>query len=273
MPELCKFLLEKLVAVCKKLPRSFLFLIILLSLGMMFFGYGLFQYLYGLKRRENIQHGNFTDSQAISQQENNNFTPPTHIPSVTMISIDVEGAVQKPGVYAVALTSRLQDGLIGAGGLHATADRAWIAKNFNLAATVSDGAKIYIPRVGEQVEGVPVADSTGQLIDSSNVSDLNSQAQPQDNLGQNTPVPKHSPRKKKSRSKAETSTKIAKIQPSADHPQGKNIPISINKASAEELSLKGSNSQENHQQAAIWVDRRPSKEEGSKQKNLCEDKS
>ena len=63
--------------------------------------------------------------------------------------IDVGGAVLKPGVYKLAATARIQDALIAAGGLSQEADREYIAKTINLAAKISDGAKIYIPKVGE----------------------------------------------------------------------------------------------------------------------------
>lgn len=65
------------------------------------------------------------------------------------IAVDVEGAVIKPGMYSLAMGSRVRDALVSAGGLSAFADRLWVEKNLNLAAKLSDGAKIYIPRAGE----------------------------------------------------------------------------------------------------------------------------
>jgi len=63
----------------------------------------------------------------------------------SLIWVDLEGAVEKPGVYQLAGQSRLNDLLIRAGGLSAAADRAWVAKNINLAQKLVDGVKIYIP--------------------------------------------------------------------------------------------------------------------------------
>lgn len=65
------------------------------------------------------------------------------------IKVDIEGAVVRPGVYELTSQARAQEALILAGGLSSQADREWVAKNLNLAATLTDGAKIYIPQEGE----------------------------------------------------------------------------------------------------------------------------
>jgi competence protein ComEA len=65
------------------------------------------------------------------------------------ISVDVEGKVIKPGVYQLEEGSRLQDALIASGGLASGADREYVSKKVNLAQKILDGAKIYIPAVGE----------------------------------------------------------------------------------------------------------------------------
>jgi competence protein ComEA len=72
-------------------------------------------------------------------------------PIVKQITIDIEGAVEKPGVYTMSANSRIQNALIAAGGLAQTADRQLVAQNLNLAAPLTDGAKLYIPAVGEQM--------------------------------------------------------------------------------------------------------------------------
>ncbi len=65
------------------------------------------------------------------------------------IIVDVEGAVVKPGIYTLNQGARVQEALVLALGLSEKADRNWVEKNLNLAAKLSDGAKIYIPRLGE----------------------------------------------------------------------------------------------------------------------------
>lgn len=68
------------------------------------------------------------------------------------VKIDVAGEVIKPGVYELKNGSRIEDVLIVAGGLSANADRDWIEKNLNKAEKIYDGEKIYIPKVGENIE-------------------------------------------------------------------------------------------------------------------------
>lgn len=66
------------------------------------------------------------------------------------ITIDVSGAVASPGVIILASDSRVQDAVKAVGGLTDKANNEWIAKNLNLAAKLSDAAKLYIPFIGEQ---------------------------------------------------------------------------------------------------------------------------
>ncbi len=68
------------------------------------------------------------------------------------IFVYLEGAVEKPGVYELPLETRLNDLLIRAGGLSASADREWISQNLNLAQKLTDGVKIYLPFEGEVSE-------------------------------------------------------------------------------------------------------------------------
>jgi competence protein ComEA len=63
--------------------------------------------------------------------------------------VDISGAVAKPGVYTMAADERIKDILIKAGGLRPEADAGWVNRSLNLAATLSDGSKLYIPFSGE----------------------------------------------------------------------------------------------------------------------------
>jgi len=69
--------------------------------------------------------------------------------SAATIFVDIQGAVEKPGVYELPANSRINDLLIRAGGLSASADREWVSKNINLAQKLQDGIKIYIPNQKE----------------------------------------------------------------------------------------------------------------------------
>jgi competence protein ComEA len=70
------------------------------------------------------------------------------------ILIDVAGAVAIPGVYQLPTGSRVDLAIKVAGGLTEEVDWEYIARNINLVATLTDGAKIYIPRVGEETSAV-----------------------------------------------------------------------------------------------------------------------
>ena len=67
--------------------------------------------------------------------------------------VEVAGSVVTPGVYKLASGARIEEALIAAGGVSENADREWMEKFLNRAAKVTDGQKIYIPKVGEEVKG------------------------------------------------------------------------------------------------------------------------
>ncbi len=89
------------------------------------------------------------------------------------IVVDMEGALMNPGVYNLPGSARMVEALAAAGGLSESADRVWVEKNINLAKRISDGLKIYIPRVGEQVE-MNASDSTDGEQISGDLIDINS---------------------------------------------------------------------------------------------------
>ncbi len=64
--------------------------------------------------------------------------------------VDIQGAVNKPGVYTMPANSRVEDLLQKSGGLAAGADTKWIESSLNRAKKLMDGEKIYIPSAGEQ---------------------------------------------------------------------------------------------------------------------------
>ncbi len=84
--------------------------------------------------------------------------------SITTIKIDVEGAVEKPGVYELTKDSRIKDSLVAAGGLSADADREYVAKNINLAQKLIDGTKIYIPQKNENLINLSNSGNASTLI-------------------------------------------------------------------------------------------------------------
>ena len=86
--------------------------------------------------------------------------PTTTSSTVTMLVVHVAGAVRLPGLYRLAQGSRVADAIDSAGGVTGEID----IDRVNLAAPVSDGARIYIARLGvpsPEVEAPP-GDATSQ---------------------------------------------------------------------------------------------------------------
>jgi competence protein ComEA len=72
------------------------------------------------------------------------------------------GAVRTPGVYRLAPGARVTDLIDAAGGLAADAD----GNRLNLATAVIDGARVYVPRVGELVPPPTVEPETDPVVPS-----------------------------------------------------------------------------------------------------------
>jgi competence protein ComEA len=95
------------------------------------------------------------------------------VPATTAAQLVVQaaGAVAKPGVYTVPGTARVNDLIAAAGGLAPDADPDQV----ELAAPLTDGERVYVPRVGEvpaQLPGPSSGSSTGTSSHSGPV-DLN----------------------------------------------------------------------------------------------------
>lgn len=88
------------------------------------------------------------------------------------IVVNIAGGVQKPGVYAVKTDARVQDVIIAAGGFSPDADNDAIQHSFNLAAKVTDGMKIYVPKIGETSlqQATSSFGSTGQVAGTATTS-------------------------------------------------------------------------------------------------------
>jgi competence protein ComEA len=119
-------------------------------LGLILFVYGLIGLFSTNKRSESL----------ISEANS-----PTQQPvEIKTILVDIEGAVEKPGLFKLPQESRIQDSLVAAGGLSAQADRDYISKNINLATKLTDGAKIYLPFLGEAVNNATVPNTSSEGI-------------------------------------------------------------------------------------------------------------
>lgn len=127
------------------LLRQYMVPLVLALLGLMFLGFGLIGYFVPKRDKPDILFEAASDSAEpdIMQSSAQNRQQ-------KLIVVDVEGAVEKPGVYKLPQDSRMQDALIAAGGLGRGADREIVAKNLNLAAKLTDGMKVYVPFEGDE---------------------------------------------------------------------------------------------------------------------------
>jgi competence protein ComEA len=78
---------------------------------------------------------------------------PSTSASSPIVVVDLEGGVAEPGIQQLPQGSRIADAIVAAGGYSADADVAAAARALNLAALVSDGQQLYVPRVGESAGG------------------------------------------------------------------------------------------------------------------------
>jgi competence protein ComEA len=88
------------------------------------------------------------------------------------IVVDVAGAVERPGLYRLAAGSRLGEAIAIAGGYSVAVDLDLAARRLNLAERLADGAKVHVPRRGEEPAPTAAPSSpttptggTGGLID------------------------------------------------------------------------------------------------------------
>jgi competence protein ComEA len=93
----------------------------------------------------------------------------TPIPEQKLM-VDISGAVNSPGVYAFSSNDRIVDALKKAGGLSKNADASYIAKAVNEAMKLTDGMKIYIPKVGEIVSSSLVGNASASSVHSGSSS-------------------------------------------------------------------------------------------------------
>ncbi len=112
--------------------------------GLMFLGYGLIAFSGHKQENKDILFEAAQDESPLVKNSSSSAKQ-------TEITVDIEGAVLKPGVYKLPGDSRVQDGLIAAGGLGDNADRGKVTRGLNLAAKLVDSGKIYIPFQGEQI--------------------------------------------------------------------------------------------------------------------------
>lgn len=82
-----------------------------------------------------------------------NFPKESLVENQKLFSVDVSGAVNKPGVYQLKDGSRIEDAVAAAGGFSEGVNKEYVSKYLNMAQKLSDGSKVYVPAEGEQVSG------------------------------------------------------------------------------------------------------------------------
>lgn len=147
--------------------KQYMVPILLGGAGVVLLLYGLIQSVVPKQENKDISFEAASDTAAVSEK-----------PKIEQITVDIEGAVLKPGVYKLPKDARAQDALIKAGGMSEKADRVQVAKGLNLASKVIDGGKIYIPFVGDTiaVSQSGVSGGAGQSVmgDSTSLININS---------------------------------------------------------------------------------------------------
>lgn len=152
---------DKILEKISPIFRTYWIPIIFGVLGLIFLGYGLIG-LFPSKSSDEIE------LQKPSEELLESALPENKI------FVDVEGAVVSPGVYELDKNSRLKDLIIKSGGLSEEADRTWIAKSVNLASKLTDGSKVYIPRVGEKTPGTAVMGTSTGISQAGGLININS---------------------------------------------------------------------------------------------------
>jgi competence protein ComEA len=87
-----------------------------------------------------------------------------------IITVHVAGAVKNPGVYRLKYGSRINDGLVAAGGATSAANLDVI----NLATVLNEGEQIYVPKRGEKPHTItnrPQASGAGGAAGAAGVGD------------------------------------------------------------------------------------------------------
>lgn len=84
--------------------------------------------------------------------------------AVKIIKIDISGEVIRPGVYELVEGNRMEDLINSAGGFTNQANQDFIEKKLNLAQKLTDGVKIYIPKLGDQDVSLIAPDGRSEIV-------------------------------------------------------------------------------------------------------------
>lgn len=144
-------------------------ILLLSSIGLICLSIGLIQFV--LPKNSDVVFEKGAESKGVVEAASTN----------SVIMVDIEGSVIKPGVYKLAPDSRIQDALVAAGGLSIDANREYVSKKLNQAQKLTDGMKLYIPSQTDHnasqdiISSGSEANASGQInINSASASELDS---------------------------------------------------------------------------------------------------
>lgn len=106
----------------------------------------------------------------LNKSSNKEFPKESMVQTQKMISVDVSGSVNKPGVYKFNEGLRIEDAINAAGGFAKDSNQEYISKYINMAQKLVDGTKIYVPKTGEQVPTGVQAGSVSGVATSASVN-------------------------------------------------------------------------------------------------------
>lgn len=98
-------------------------------------------------------------------------TSATRSSTPTKIAVDINGAVVKPGIYELEAGARYADLISLAGGLSKLVSKEFVAKELNLAKSLKDQDKVYLPFAGEKVSQPQSQSTPGSGSGSSSTTD------------------------------------------------------------------------------------------------------
>lgn len=132
---------------------------------------GILAVIYYFMTKETTTYENILSSNVVVTNEITNQTA-DKTQKVSTIKVYVAGEVNTPGVIELEEGARVEDAIEGAGGITSEANLI----NVNLAYEVSDGEKIYIPNISEEIEeesSEVVSDGSSSTTSSSSNSKIN----------------------------------------------------------------------------------------------------
>lgn len=127
-----KPLLQSPIFICK---------LLLFVVGLVAIGVGAWLGLGGANQVEAAQNCPVVESTSGDLSETDEL--------MTLINVDVGGAVAKPGLYELKKGSRYADLISIAGGLAREVSKEFVAKDLNLSKELKDQEKVYLPFEGE----------------------------------------------------------------------------------------------------------------------------